>query len=362
MSRRPSSPDLRPATLAIHADHGVEPAPDVAPPIHLATTYEAGNAEGLIYGRYGHATHARLEAVLGALEGGVAVVFATGQAATTAALSVLKPRRVVMGVGGYFGTHAAIARLGLAEAPLDATLAAGDLVWLETPKNPTGECADIAAFAQRAHAAGAQLLVDSTLASPALQRPLALGADVVMHSTTKLVAGHSDALGGALVSRDGALAQALRADRSVAGGVPGALEAWLTLRGVRTLALRVLHQSATATRLAAHLDGHVARVWHPSLPSHPSYDLARRQMRAPGSIFAIELDTEAQAVALPSELALFTDATSLGSVESLIEWRRRHDAQSPPTLLRVSAGVEDADDLQADLEAGLRAVGAWREG
>jgi cystathionine gamma-synthase len=353
------SRELRAATLAIHADHGVESTPDVAPPIHVATTYEAGNAEGLIYGRYGHATHARLEAVLGALEGGEAVAFATGQAATTAALSVLKPRRVVMGEGGYFGTHAAITRLGLTEAPLDATLGAGDLVWLETPKNPTGECADIAAYVHRAHAAGARLVVDSTLASPALQRPLALGADVVMHSTTKLVAGHSDALGGVLVARDAALAQALRSDRSVAGAVPGALEAWLTLRGVRTLALRVLHQSASATRLAAHLDGHVARVWHPSLPSHPSFEIARRQMRAPGSILALELDSEAQAVALPSKLSLFTDATSLGSVESLIEWRRKHDAHSPPTLLRVSVGVEDADDLVADLEQGLRAVGAW---
>jgi cystathionine gamma-synthase len=312
-----------------------------------------------VYSRFDQPTRQRLEAVLGALDGGEAVTYASGLAAVTAAIATLRPARVAIGRGGYHGNRAAMdafAPWGLAQVPLDAPLERGDLVWIETPLNPTCELQDIAAHAARAHAAGALLAVDGTFATPVLQRPLDLGADLVLHSTSKYLAGHSDALGGVLVVRDPEVARRLRENRVVAGSVPGALESWLTLRGVRTLGLRVRHQTATATRLAEVLAPHVARVWHPSLPSHPGHALAARQMRGPGPMLSIELGTEAEARALPGRLKLFRHATSLGGVESLIEWRRRVDPQAPPTLLRISTGLEDADDLAADLLAGLEAV------
>jgi cystathionine gamma-synthase len=274
---------------------------------------------------------------------------------------VLRPRHVAIAAGGYFGCHAAIQAFvpwGLEQVPLDAPLDRGDVLWLETPLNPTCELQDIAAHAARARAAGAWTVVDGTFATPVLQRPLDLGADLVLHSSSKYLAGHSDALGGVLVARDAALAKRLRDARTVSGAIPGALETWLTLRGVRTLGLRVRHQTATATRLAAVLEPRVARVWHPSRPSHPGHALAQRQMRGPGPMLSIELATERQARELPGRLSLFRHATSLGGVESLIEWRRRVDPAAPPTLLRLSVGVEDAEDLAADLLAGLAAVGS----
>jgi cystathionine gamma-synthase len=349
--------DLRPDTLAVHADLGLEEAPDVAPPIHVSTTFEADNPQGLVYARNDQPTRRRLEAVLGALEGGEAVSFSSGQGATMAAVMHFRPRRVAIARGGYHGTHAileSLRPLGVEAVPLDAPVGAGDLVWIETPKNPTCEIEDIAARAARAHAAGARLVVDGTFATPILQRPLALGADAVMHSTTKFFSGHSDALGGALVVSSAAAADELRRARATAGSVPGALETWLTLRGVRTLGLRVRRQTETATRLAAWLEPRVARVWHPSLASHPGHELALRQMRGPGSILAIDLETEEAARAFPKRLSIFRDATSLGGVESLIEWRRKHDPEAPPTLLRISVGLEDPEDLVADLSGALR--------
>ena len=351
--------ELHPDTLALHADEGLERDPDVAPPIHVSTTFAAGNDQGLVYARAEHPTRRRLEAVLGALEGGHAVVYASGQAAATAALLHVRPRRVAIARGGYHGTHLALDALspfGVTQVPLDAPLERGDLVWLETPKNPTCELQDVAAHAARAHAAGARVLVDGTFATPVLQQPLALGADLVYHSVTKFLAGHSDALAGVLATRDPALAARLRDERTVTGAVPGALETWLALRGLRTLGLRVRRQTETATALAAWLEPRVARVWHPSLRSHPGHALAAAQMRGPGPILSIELASEEAARALPEHLSLFRDATSLGGVESLVEWRRKHDAEAPPTLLRLSVGLEDPADLIADLERGLRAT------
>lgn len=354
----------RPDTLAVHADHGVEDSPDVAPPIHVATTFTAGNEEGLVYSRFEQPTRRRLEAVLGALEGGEAVTYASGQAAALAALMHLAPRRVAIAHGGYHGTQAvvdALARFGVQKVPLEADVGKGDLIWLETPKNPTCELQDVAAHAVRARAAGALLLVDGTFATPVLQQPLALGADLSFHSMTKFLSGHSDALGGVLVARDPALAAAMRKARGIAGSVPGALETWLVLRGVRTLGVRVRRQCETATRLAGWLEPRVARVWHLSLPSHPGHALAERQMRGPGAILSFELASEAAARALPSHLALFADATSLGGVESLVEWRRKHDPEAPAGLLRVSVGLEDFEDLAADLAQGLAKVGGGDE-
>lgn len=349
--------ELGPATVAIHADAGVEDAPDVAPPLHTATTYEAGNAAELVYSRYDQTTRRRLEAVLGALEGGHAVTYPSGQAATYAALRHLRPKRVAID-RGYHGTHAVLAHLerdGVAVVPLDASLQAGDVLWLETPKNPTCELEDIAAHARRAHTAGARLVVDSTFATPVLQTPLALGADLVMHSSTKFLSGHSDALGGVLVAPDADTAAALAAERGVTGAVPGTLECWLTLRSLRTLTVRVQRQTETASALAAWLEGRVARVWHPSLPGHPGYALGQRQMRGPGGVLSIELESEEAAKALPDRLRLFQNATSLGGVESLIEWRRLHDPQAPPGLLRLSVGLEAPRDLIADLAQALGA-------
>jgi cystathionine gamma-synthase len=344
-------------TLALHADDGVEPGADVAPPIHVSTTFESGQPGGPVYAREDQLTRRRLEAVLSALEGGTAVTYASGQAATFAALLELRPARVAISRGGYHGTHAALAALGLAEIPLDAEIGGGDLVWLETPRNPTCELADVAAHAARARAAGVRLVVDSTFATPILQSPLALGADLVMHSSTKFLSGHSDALGGALVARDPALGEALRKARTVSGGVMGALETWLTLRGVRTLSLRVRRQSDTATRLAAFLEPRVARVWHPSLASHPGHALARAQMRGGGPVLSVELSTEERGRALPGALRLFRDATSLGGVESLAEWRRKHDPEAPAGLVRLAVGLEDAAELEEDLARGLAQVG-----
>ncbi len=345
---------LHPDTLAIHADLGVEPAPDIAPPIHPSTTFAADNPEGLVYTREAQPTRSRLEAVLGALEGGRAVTYSSGQAATTAALAHLSPRRVALGAGGYHGTRAALEARGIETVSLEAPLAAGDLVWLETPRNPTAEVLDVEAHAARAHRAGATLVVDSTFATPVLLRPLELGADLVMHSATKFLSGHSDALAGVLVARDAAIAEALLRERTVSGAVPGALEAWLALRGLRTLPLRIRRQSQTAAGLASWLVGRVPRVWHPSLPDHPGAEIARRQMSGPGGILAFELGSEEEARALPRRLRLIREATSLGGVESLIDWRRRHDAHAPAGLLRVSVGLEDFDDLAADLEEALR--------
>ncbi len=348
-----------PSTLAVHADDGIDSDPDVAPPIHVASTFTADNAQGMVYSRNDQPTRRRLEAVLGALEGGHAVVYASGLAAVQALLMHLRPRRVAIAASGYHGTYAVLDQwqpLGVEKMPLEADLRAGDLVWLETPRNPTCDVADIAAFAARARAAGAEVAVDSTFATPILQQPLALGAQFVMHSSTKFLSGHSDALGGVLAVADAGRAAKLRAERSIQGAVLGTLETWLTLRSLRTLDLRVKRQSASATEVAAWLRGKVAKVWHPSLPGHPGHRVSREQMRGPGGVLSIELASETQARALPARLKLFRDATSLGGVESLMEWRRRHDANANPTLLRVSIGLEDPRDLIADLEAGLAGV------
>ncbi|HEY6097862.1 MAG TPA: PLP-dependent aspartate aminotransferase family protein [Anaeromyxobacter sp.] len=352
---------LRPDTLAVHADAGLERDPDIAPPIHVSTTFAVENDEGLVYSRIEQPTRRRLEAVLGALEGGEAVVYASGQAAATAALMYLQPRRVAIARGGYHGIQAAIDAFrpwGVEKVPLETALSKGDVVWLETPKNPTCEIYDIAAHALRARTAGARVVVDGTFATPVLQKPLALGADLVLHSMTKFLSGHSDALGGVLVAHDAVTADALRRARTFAGSVPGALETWLVLRGVRTLGLRVRRQTETATRLAAFLEPRVARVWHPSLPSHPGHAVAARQMSGFGAILSIELGSEEAARELPGHLALFRDATSLGGVESLLEWRRKHDPEAPPALLRMSVGLEEYEDLARDLQSGLAKVQA----
>jgi cystathionine gamma-synthase len=347
------------ATEAIHWDREEESCTDVAPPLHVTTTFQRFDG-GFAYSREDQPTRVRLEKVLGRLERGVAVTYPSGQAAATAILAHWKPGRVAID-RGYFGTHEAIdafARCGVTCVGLAAPLRRGDLVWLETPKNPGCELEDIALHASRAHAAGAELVVDSTLATPALQTPLALGADAVMHSSSKFLGGHSDALGGVVVVRDGTRAAALRRERETSGAIPGTLETWLTLRSLRTLVVRVAQQCSTAMAVASWLSERVPGVSYPGLSTHPQREIAARQMRAGGGVLAFELDDEMEAKMLADSLQLFRRAVSLGGVESLIDWRHEFDSCCPATLLRVSIGLEAADDLIADLRRGLASVRA----
>lgn len=346
---------LRPPTLAIHADRGVETTDDVAPPIHVTTTFGDQYEAAYTYSRDDQPTRRRLECVLGALEGGHAVAYPSGQSAAYGLLRHLKPRRVAVN-RGYFGTHDLFRYLeadGLEVVALDEEVAEGDLLWLETPKNPACEIEDIAHHAGLARSAGATVCVDSTLATPALQNPLSLGADVVLHSSTKFLAGHSDALGGVLVVNDEPSSRALREDRETTGAIPGTLEVWLTLRSLRSLWSRVGWQSSSAARLAEWLATRVPRVWHPSLPSHPGYQVAKRQMRGGGGVLAFELESAEQAKALPARLRLFRKAVSLGGVESLVDWRHGLDPLVPATLVRISVGLESTDDLIDDLGGAL---------
>lgn len=348
---------LDPATLALHADKGIEHAADVAPPLHVSTTFDRSAGEGPVYIRDPEVmTRRRLEAVLGALDGGEAVTFGSGMAAIAAVVQVIAPRRLLLPTEVYHGTRAwaeAEAAAGRLELGSHESIGAGDLLWIETPSNPKCLVTDIAAAAEQVHRAGAKLVVDGTFATPIIQQPLRLGADAVMHSTTKAIGGHSDAIGGVLVTTDSALADDLRGHRSRGGSIPGSLETWLTLRGVRTLALRVARASESATRIAEDLAGRGIVVWYPFLPGQPGVDVARRQMKLGGGILSLELDSYEAASRLMQHLRLFAVATSLGGVESLAEHRRTVDPGAPEGLIRLSVGLEAADDLIADLMKAL---------
>lgn len=386
------------ATAAIHADalllesngKAFSTDADVAPPLSLSTTFLSpgdGSEGGHVYRRISAPTLGRSEALLAAVESSErapahAVLYSSGLAACFAIMSRALPGKVAIG-GGYHGTHLVLQqlhRLGggskFQKVPLPppnelhATLQPGDLVWLESPLNPTCSVADVAAYAEAAKAiGGVWVVVDATFAPPPLQRLLEHGASAVVHATTKYLAGHSDALGGAVCVRDPELAKQLQADRVGLGSTPGALEVWLLMRSLRTLHLRVDRQSRTASELVAWLheatvscehplSGHVHAVHHPSLPTSPDHVIAKRQMPGGfGGCFALELKTEAAAKALPDALELFKNATSLGGVESLIEWRYKHDSAISPLLLRVSVGLEDVADLKADLTRGVKKVG-----
>lgn len=283
----------------------------------------------------------------------------------------VNPKRLAIGEGyhGCYGVAAIISRLtGMTLIPLNtpaADLRPGDLVHLETPLNPYGTASSIAACAERAHAAGALLSVDATFAPPPLQNPFLQGADYVVHSATKYLGGHSDLLGGVLVVQDQAVAALLRNERSYLGSVMGGLESWLGLRSIRTLEVRVERQSTSATRLARWLQelaktdavvGTVVReVMHASLQAQEPW-LAIQMPHGFGPVFAIAMHTREQAKTLPSRLRYFHHATSLGGVESLVEWRAMTDATVSPTIVRVSVGCEGWEDLRDDLERGLREV------
>ena len=372
-------------TRAVHAGQPFDAATGaVIPPVHFSTTYAqdgiGGLREGYEYGRSGNPTRTALETQLAALEGGAhALSFASGLAAEDALLrAVLKPGdEVLLGSDVYGGTYRLIARvlapwgiglrvvdmsdLAAAEAALEQRPAR--IVWVETPSNPLLRITDIAGLARLGHAAGALVVVDNTFASPALQQPLALGADVVVHSTTKYLGGHSDVVGGALVLNHDALHEQAKFLQFAVGAVSGPLDAWLTTRGIKTLAVRMQRHSENAQAVAQFLTGHerVARVHYPGLPAHPGHQLAAAQMSGFGGIVSAELPDAATARRFAESTRLFTLAESLGGVESLMNYPdemthasvRGTELAVPPELVRLSVGIESIDDLLADLERGL---------
>ena len=371
---------IRPATVAVHAGNQPDAATGaVAAPIHLATTFRHGAAgerlAGYEYQREGNPTNDRLREALAALEGGAtACTFASGMAAMTTVLECLpNGARLLVPDDCYTGLRMLCAEflpergirpVSVDMTDLDAVRAACAepvaMLWIETPSNPLMQVADIAALAQLGHAHGATVVVDNTFATPLLQRPLALGADIVMHSTTKYFGGHSDVLGGALVfAHDDAFAQKVAHRLHVTGAVLAPFSAWLILRGCRSLGARMAMHCANARKVADFLAAHPAieRVNWPGLASHPGHAVAARQMRDFGGMLSIQLrGGRAAALAMASKLQVFTNATSLGGCESRIEHRASVEGanpRSPQDLLRISVGLEDADDLVADLAQAL---------
>lgn len=421
-------PALRPlaaATQAIHADDYLNSAQDVAPAMHVSTTFRyADKPEDLIpvkdldvsleqpphnpipdhqlnqppkidtfdkhiYSRETAPNTTRLEALLASLLHAHTLTYSSGLAALHAALILLNPARIAIG-DGYHGSHGVISLhqkvSGMRKLDLDCAadaLHAGDVVLLETPLNPTGEAYEIAKYARKAHARGAFLLVDATFGPPGLQDPFAHGADVVMHSGTKYLGGHSDMLCGVLAVQRMEWYRTLGRERTYLGSVLGSLEGWLGVRSLRTLDLRVQRQSLNAERLVAWLagllgsekanngedaGGHevvrsvVEKIAHASLQHKDLHWLQKQMPNGYGPVFAIWMKDEGLARALPSKLRLFHHATSLGGVESLIEWRTMSDATVDMRLLRVSVGVEAWEDLRDDLLAGFKALDGERRG
>ncbi|MFF4876494.1 cystathionine gamma-synthase [Micromonospora sp. NPDC000668] len=373
-------------TLAIHAGQDPEARTGaVIPPIYQTSTYaqDAVGAPrlGYEYSRSGNPTRDALQECLAALEGGpVGLAFASGLAAEDTLLrAVCQPGdHVVIPDDAYGGTYRLFARVaqrwGLEFTPakvsdpaaIRAAVQPGrtKIVWVETPTNPLLGIADIAALAGVAHDAGALLVVDNTFASPYLQQPIAHGADVVVHSTTKYIGGHSDVVGGALVVADAALGEELRYHQNAMGAINGPFDAWLTLRGIKTLGVRMDRHCDNAERLAAYLDGHakVAEVIYPGLPSHAGHEVAAKQMRRFGGMISFRAaGGEDHAVEICNRAKLFVLAESLGGVESLIEHpgRMTHASAAgsplevPGDLVRLSVGIETVDDLLADLEQAL---------
>ncbi|HWJ82834.1 MAG TPA: PLP-dependent aspartate aminotransferase family protein [Nocardioides sp.] len=358
MSEHRSHPeDLRPATVTVSAGRPPrDPDAPLNPPITMAATYVAtGDVE---YGRYGNPTWSAFEEVLGRLEDGRALAFSSGMAAVTAVLDLLGPGAgVVAPRHAYSGTIMALADLearGRARGTLVdiadtavvvAAMQADEdcaLLWIESPTNPALELADIAALAEAAHGLGIRVVVDNTFATPLLQQPLALGADIVVHSATKYLAGHSDVQLGALVVADDEVHDALKGRRDLAGAVPGPFETWLALRGMRTLDVRLERAQANAAELARRLADHpaVTEVRYPGM----------------GAIVAMVLSSADAADVAVRQTELWVHATSLGGVESTLERRRRWKAESetiPEGLVRLSVGIEDVEDLWADLARAL---------
>lgn len=375
---------MRIETLAVHAGRESDATGAVAAPINLSTTFEreadGSLPRGFVYARTDNPTRRSLEGCLAQLEGGAAcAAFASGSAATLAILLALAPGdHVVAPADAYYGTARILRELlepwGLAvtfvnmadpRAVAAAITGRTRLVWAETPSNPTLAVTDLAAVAALAHGAGAVAVCDNTWATPLLQQPLALGVDVVLHSTTKYLGGHGDLTGGAVVAReDDALFARVRLAQTVGGAVPSPFDCWLLLRGIRTLPYRMRAHCDNAGQVARFLAAHprVEAVHYPGLPTDPGHAVAARQMTAGGrarfgGMVSVQIRGGADAaLAVAARVRLFTRATSLGGPESLIEHRASVEgpaSRTPPGLLRLSVGLEHADDLVADLAQAL---------
>ncbi|MGM7648222.1 cystathionine gamma-synthase [Nocardia sp. JW2] len=373
------------STRAVHA--GYEPDPQtgaVNVPIYASSTFAqdgvGGMRGGYEYARTGNPTRTALEANLAALESGsYGRAFASGMAATDCALrAVLRPGdHIVIPDDAYGGTFRLIDKVfsqwGIEHSPahianLDEVRAAirpnTKLVWIETPTNPLLSIGDIPALADIAHAAGAKLVVDNTFATPYLQQPLLLGADIVVHSTTKYLGGHSDVVGGALITNDEELDKAFAFLQNGAGAVPGPFDAFLTLRGIKTLAVRMEKHCDNAEVIAEFLSNHpaISKVIYPGMPTHPGYEIAQKQMRRSGGMISVRLAGGREAaLKFCSRTTIFTLAESLGGIESLIEHPGAMTHAStegsalevPADLVRLSVGIEDISDLLADIEQAL---------
>ncbi|MET9416593.1 cystathionine gamma-synthase [Streptomyces klenkii] len=372
-------------TLAIHA--GQEPDPltgAVVPPIYQVSTYKQDGVGGLRggyeYSRSANPTRTALEENLAALEGGVrGLAFASGLAAEDTLLrTLLAPGdHVVIPNDAYGGTFRLFAKVisrwgvewSVADTSDPAAVRAAlrpstKAIWVETPSNPLLGISDIAALAEVAHSAGVRLVIDNTFASPYLQQPLALGADVVVHSTTKYMGGHSDVVGGALITADAGLAEELAYHQNAMGAVAGPFDSWLTLRGIKTLAVRMDRHSANAERVAELLVSHpkVTQVYYPGLPEHPLHEVAAKQMKSFGGMVSFRVSGgQEQAVEICNRTEVFTLGESLGGVESLIEHpglmthasTAGSQLEVPADLVRLSVGIESVDDLLADLTQAL---------
>lgn len=380
----PPTDPMRFDTLVVHAGREIDaPTGAVAPPIHMSSTY-ARRPEGELmgdhlYGRYGNPTRDRLERCLCALEGAAeGRATSSGSAVAQLLVSCLEQGdELIVSHDMYFGIRKLLGQLcerfgvGLRSVVLSDESALGEalaarprLVMCESPTNPLMEVVDLERLAERVHAAGSTLVVDNTMATPVLQRPLELGADFVMHSTTKFLSGHSDVIGGALLARDPAhplWARALDVHK-LGGAVPSPFDCWLLLRSVATLGLRVERQVDNAQALAAWLEDQTAveRVLYPGLPSHPGHAIAKRQMRRPGAMLSLRIRGGFDgAQRFIGALRLILRATSLGGVHSLAEHRAQVEGPGTPTpedLVRLSVGIEALDDLRADLARALAAV------
>jgi len=374
------------ATRAIHEGQEFDPTTGaIIPPIYQTSTYVqdgiGGLRNGYEYSRGGNPTRTSLETLLASLEGGVrALSFASGLAAEDALLrAALRPGdHIVLGNDAYGGTHRLIDRIhsewGIRNttvdlADLDAVRAAlgadrSRMLWIETPSNPLMKISDIAALVELGHAVGAVVVVDNTFASPALQQPLSFGADVVVHSTTKYLGGHSDVIGGALVFADEELAEKAQFIQFAAGAVSSPMDAFLTVRGIKTLQVRVRQHSSNAQAIAEALVGHagVDAVHYPGLPDHPGHELAARQMSGFGGMLSVALAGGAAAARRFAESTrVFQLAESLGGVESLIGYPsemthasvRGTALEVPDNIVRLSVGIEELDDLLEDVEQAL---------
>ena len=373
-------------TRAIHAGQEPDPATGaVVPPVYQVSTYAQDGVGGLRggyeYSRSGNPTRTALEECLASLEGGArGLAFASGLAAEDTLLRTVGApgAHAIIGNDAYGGTYRLFARVaepwGLEHTPVDLTdldavraairPGATRVIWAETPTNPLLTVVDIAALAQIAHEAGALLVVDNTFASPYLQQPLALGADIVVHSTTKYLGGHSDVIGGGLVVSDAELGDRLAYHQNAMGSVPGPWDSWLVLRGIKTLGVRMDRHCSNAKAIVELLADHprVSEVYYPGLPGHRGHDVAVRQMRDYGGMVSFRVTGgEQEAVDICGRTRVFTLGESLGGVESLIEHpgRMTHASAAgsplevPADLVRLSVGIESVDDLVADLKQAL---------